>query len=134
MGFRTGVRLPSAPLLRNLRNAVISRVSGNLENVKKVILERKISYWNNKNVVKIVVRKISNVKLFVGLKKQEKACQALYRRHSKSGALQACYLFKMHPAHLFLRNRLGQPLLKIPIPEALNIFNLSIFLKYSQIR
>ena len=61
-------RLPSAPLLRNLRNAVFSRVSGNLENVKKVVLERKISYWNNKNVVKIVVRKISNVKLFCWIK------------------------------------------------------------------
>lgn len=62
MGFRTGVRLPSAPLLRNLRNAVISRVSGNLENVKKVVLDRKRPYWNNKNVVKIVVRKIEQCK------------------------------------------------------------------------
>ena len=62
MGFRTGVRLPSAPLLRNLRNAVISRASGNLGNVKEVVLERKISCWNNKNVVKIVVRKIEQCK------------------------------------------------------------------------
>ena len=62
MGFRTGVRLPSAPLLRNLRNAVFSRVSGNLGNVKEVVLERKISCWNNKNVVKIVVRKIEQCK------------------------------------------------------------------------
>ena len=36
-------------------------------------------------------KKISNVKLFVGLKKQEKVCQALYQRHSKSGDLQAVY-------------------------------------------
>jgi len=41
MGFRTGVRLPSAPLLWNLRNVVIAGVSGNLENVKKVVLDRK---------------------------------------------------------------------------------------------
>ena len=54
-------RLPSAALLRNLRNAVFTRVSGDLENVKKVVLERKISYWNNKNVVKIVVRKIEQI-------------------------------------------------------------------------
>ena len=57
-------RLPSAPLLRNLRNVVFSRVLGNLENVKQVILDRKRPYWNNKIVVKIVVRKISNVRLF----------------------------------------------------------------------
>jgi hypothetical protein len=41
MGFRTGVRLPSAPLLRNLENIVFMRVSGNLENVKQVVLDRK---------------------------------------------------------------------------------------------
>jgi hypothetical protein len=56
MGFRTGVRLPSAPLLRNLRNAVISRVSGNLKKLEQVVLDRKRPYWNNKNVVKIVVK------------------------------------------------------------------------------
>ena len=55
-------RLPSAPLLRNLRNAVFSMVSGNLGNLKEVVLERKISCWNNKNVVKIVVRKIEQCK------------------------------------------------------------------------
>jgi len=40
-GFSDRGSTPLSSIIRSLRNAVISRVSWNLENVKKVVLDRK---------------------------------------------------------------------------------------------